>query len=873
MQAVTGKNVDILRFVPPELVRLISTVHVLIKPIVQNLLVGVRGVPVGSIDDDRFFTIDGSEMCNDYACYAFRTTFMDHGVNMSLSEYRHVAVALSFYVRTTVPVTPLTDNLADVQTVHSSSVGKFWYGQSASSNTTSPDQELLFRLLSTAWRDYLWPSSIVSKTHAKTPAQTLPSPRQPKVTAILATGPGTEQHLDDHVDVDGDNHITNQITDAAEDVHDSGTHDRSIKIMYSRVYNDGRAEPRSDAIFDALVHILDRSNDVLLVAPTGSGKSITFLGPPFVETATTTVVVSLYRVLYDQHSRTATSKGVDALQWSAGVLTGHLPALLVVSIEDIMSSRLIADLHSLAQAGHLARIVVDEAHLLIEESVFRANMAALPRLRALGVPFVLLSATMSPVLAKTLLTLMRCTGAYVFRLPSTREQARLLLTCFNTRDDMYEHLVNKITAFKDTSTPSQRAIVYAMSKTETIQLATAFHSPAYFGSLSPQERTSSEAKWKQGAQRDDKVMVATSAFGVGVDYHDVCLVIILGDYSCNGLAQKLGRGGRNGNKYECHIMYHPGLENPHNHQSDVWTLVRKSGCITANLALLVDGVRPRPCSLNRAQAPCMYCSPEDATREGAIVSATAAIAGVALGPLRSSLPPQVDRTSAGTGSWSSPSSSKRATDDDIFNAMDAAYSTPPVAWTHALQPPISSASISATGSAFQPATKRSRVAVNAEEARDATHAEMVTKSSLEYKVRSALTTFSGNCAYCFVLGGEYKMCATQRTGFCPRYGYCDRCCSLGHNRSQCTLPTRLDNMCTRCLLPGRDRLVAGDLHPDGTFGMAACPNGAFRNILLLARTAGKLGGSQAFPNQKAWLEYIAQHPHEAMEVFLAIVKK
>ena len=93
---------------------------------------------------------------NDYACYAFRTTFMDHGVNMSLSEYRHVAVALSFYVRTTVPVTPLTDNLADVQTVHTSSVGKFWYGQSASSNTTSPDQELLFRLLSTAWRDYLW---------------------------------------------------------------------------------------------------------------------------------------------------------------------------------------------------------------------------------------------------------------------------------------------------------------------------------------------------------------------------------------------------------------------------------------------------------------------------------------------------------------------------------------------------------------------------------------------------------------------------------------------------------------------------------------------------------------------------------------------
>jgi superfamily II DNA helicase RecQ len=138
----------------------------------------------------------------------------------------------------------------------------------------------------------------------------------------------------------------------------------------------------------------------------------------------TTALLSQARLLFEQQLIDARRRGIVAAQWRPEV-EGFF-SLLIVSIEDINDRRLYGYLGRLREEGKLARIVIDEAHLLVEEASFRPKMAHVVDLRQHGAPLVLLSATLPPVAKEAFSTqLVLSRSARRFRAPTTLTNAHV----------------------------------------------------------------------------------------------------------------------------------------------------------------------------------------------------------------------------------------------------------------------------------------------------------------------------------------------------------------------------------------------------------------------------------------------------------------
>jgi superfamily II DNA helicase RecQ len=146
-----------------------------------------------------------------------------------------------------------------------------------------------------------------------------------------------------------------------------------------------------------------------------------------------------------------------------------------------------------------------------------------------------------------------------------------------------------------------------MDKHTARQLADLYDAPVYHSELTFEERRQQYGRWVLGAHRNDRVIVATSALGVGLDYAHVVNVVIVGDYATTSLVQKIGRGGRAGQPFIVHMLWSPDLAATFP-SSDVWTWAREPGCLVAALIERVDERRARACTLNTSRQPCSNCA-------------------------------------------------------------------------------------------------------------------------------------------------------------------------------------------------------------------------------------------------------------------------
>jgi len=153
----------------------------------------------------------------------------------------------------------------------------------------------------------------------------------------------------------------------------------------------------------AFHRVLERRDDVVVVTPTGSGKSILYQLPTFMEPELTTVVVLPLRALkaqaYNGYTRI---EKIYTVVWNSGEPEPRpRPHLVLVSPENTTDDRFIKYLRTLSRQGHLARLCFDEAHSFLLHRSFRDCMIAASNIRsAIGaeshVPIVLLSATIPP---------------------------------------------------------------------------------------------------------------------------------------------------------------------------------------------------------------------------------------------------------------------------------------------------------------------------------------------------------------------------------------------------------------------------------------------------------------------------------------------
>jgi ATP-dependent DNA helicase RecQ len=329
----------------------------------------------------------------------------------------------------------------------------------------------------------------------------------------------------------------------------------ALKVLKSRFKHSGFRSGQADVVAAAL-----EGQDVLAVMPTGAGKSLTYQLPALVRPGLTVVVSPLIALMKDQVESLRT-KGISAAMLNSSQTPEESKAvlaslkslsLLYVAPERLRSIDLLEPLKRLG----VQRLVVDEAHCVSSWGHdFRPDFLRLGELRrALGGP---------PVSALTA-TATRHVQDDIVRVLEMNADSMRIVTGFD-RPNLAYRVVGvpgeqaKLEALRILLEKSAKpGLVYVGTRKEAEELAAlcngwGLRSSHYHGARTAAERDGVQNAFMAGKL---EVVVATNAFGMGVDKSNVRFVV---HYRLPGTIeafyQEAGRAGRDGKPSRCVLLY------------------------------------------------------------------------------------------------------------------------------------------------------------------------------------------------------------------------------------------------------------------------------------------------------------------------------
>lgn len=310
-----------------------------------------------------------------------------------------------------------------------------------------------------------------------------------------------------------------------------------------------------------------RGNDTLVLMPTGGGKSITFQVAGLA-LGGTTIVISPLIALMDDQLRGLRQRGIRAITLHSGLE----PEAMLNAMDSLVSGqcqfayvspeRLQTKTFQQAIAQLDVRLlVVDEAHCISQWGHdFRPEYRQIGDFRA-SIPnavYMAVTATATPKTAEDIALQLAFKGGNIFRNSFVRTNLRYILRpTFSIRGKLHQML-----PFLKGS-----GIIYCRNRRLCDQYAEEIRqwgesAASYHAGLDSALRSSRQQQWIEGKIR---IMVATNAFGMGIDKADVRFVLHVGPPpSLEEYYQEAGRAGRDGNPAYAIILYTKGnLERLH----------------------------------------------------------------------------------------------------------------------------------------------------------------------------------------------------------------------------------------------------------------------------------------------------------------------
>jgi len=328
------------------------------------------------------------------------------------------------------------------------------------------------------------------------------------------------------------------------------------KTILNKIFGYDNFRRGQEEVIEAVLS----NSHTLAVMPTGSGKSICFQIPALIKGGLTIVVSPLVALMEDQVAALKLL-GIDAetinssRERSSNVRTWKSVAegqvkILYLAPERLMTANMIAALSNLP----VNLVVIDEAHCLSRWGPsFRPDYEALVKLRHIfrEVPIVALTATADKSTQTDIVTKLFGGKGLVFVSGFDRPNINLNVTM---KGNTKHQLLDVVRAH-----PNESGIVYCLSRSKTEKTTQylserGFNAVPYHAGMSASTRLENQRAFM--ADTEGMIVVATIAFGMGIDKPDIRFVIHM-DMPGNieSYYQEIGRAGRDGKPAVAHMIY------------------------------------------------------------------------------------------------------------------------------------------------------------------------------------------------------------------------------------------------------------------------------------------------------------------------------
>lgn len=300
-----------------------------------------------------------------------------------------------------------------------------------------------------------------------------------------------------------------------------------------------------------IIESICSGKDTLGLMPTGGGKSITFQVPALAQDGVCIVITPLVALMKDQVQRLS-KQGIVAAAIYAGMARSAIlkilencvlgqTKLLYISPERIGSAIFQTKLKHMK----VSFITVDEAHCISQWGYdFRPAYLQIIEIRKLlpGVPVLALTATATPNVVEDIQERLAFCKKNVFRMSFERKNLAYVVRTATNKQTELVHILSSVQG---------SAIVYVRSRRRSKDVSVmleenGIESTFYHAGL---ELATKDERQKQWQNNQKRVIVATNAFGMGIDKIDVRLVV---HYDCpdsiEAYFQEAGRAGRDGKK-------------------------------------------------------------------------------------------------------------------------------------------------------------------------------------------------------------------------------------------------------------------------------------------------------------------------------------
>ncbi|TDL13435.1 P-loop containing nucleoside triphosphate hydrolase protein, partial [Rickenella mellea] len=281
---------------------------------------------------------------------------------------------------------------------------------------------------------------------------------------------------------------------------------------------------------------------LLIVLPTGGGKTLAMALPSLIEPEGITVVVVPFVALMEDLKIRLSNYGV--LWGTYGDLELEKKRVILVSLEVAADENFVRFCGNVQGCGLLKRIILDEAHHFLMSPIFRPAFLKFRHLVSAAVPLALCTATMPPKYEQDLWTALKVSPRTTITLredSTARPEISYRVTKVDP-DDVEAKVVEYVNSV--TLREEERGIIYCNTIAAAQHLAKAMGVEAYISNLTLAKKNEIMRKWVGGEQ---PWLIGTSAIGVGIDYPHVCYVVHAEpSYTLIDYAQETGRAGRDG---------------------------------------------------------------------------------------------------------------------------------------------------------------------------------------------------------------------------------------------------------------------------------------------------------------------------------------